>query len=686
MRFFNITFTLWLVYPSLGHSAPAPSSPEVSKKLSINLAVKSSAGISFYLKELQKARQNIRYENYEQVVYQKICPYLKDIKSMELKNQELDQNTRIKIVTEAVKIYNKALDFSEEHYLMYCLYNYYENAHSDEVFRISKKFLPLKKQKQFKDMWALCDRETKEGNGDQVNTPLEQPYLLLPEENYKAMSEGLQLSYIKKVKKAFFNLENTATNPVLSAEQKTGSFLKFLNFFFIKYSQADLGVELKDKCLIGGQIRDRIYSHKLRRTVCPTKNNTCGEAKNSFKCGPIFNNKCIAYHPVGTISKRCYKASINKPISPEDYKKYKSHFDKIVTEYCTGRRTRLASCIHFANRIKQINNLSNVTPEQKTALKRNIRPPKKAPRRQSNQEPQNLTSHEQTEADAPLCTDCETTNTETQKLKETVDQATKKSGQKPPQKGLVKYFVDTIFTNVSCECEKSNDGCTRGCLPKNQVDNDKSPPISQCVEDEKKTSRGVCMRYVTNAIMNTVHNLLAIHCNENKNSKDYYQCVSDDDHPRNICKHGFVLPSALCALNLDGQSDKDFKKIQNTEVRQKCKYHNKLNSSLYHFPVIQEDGSIKNIPLFKKMDPKQLKELQNDTSQIPEGAIIVTNSSNKNGHVEIKTDKKNCGEHQNQTCFCSDFCRERPKYQAPFIVQAVFQWNPEIIKYAKKPK
>ena len=51
---------------------------------------------------------------------------------------------------------------------------------------------------------------------------------------------------------------------------------------------------------------------------------------------------------------------------------------------------------------------------------------------------------------------------------------------------------------------------------------------------------------------------------------------------------------------------------------------------------------------------------------------------------KLKPTGWNAAKEGNQICFCSDYCRERERYEPPFKLLAVFQWNPEIIKYMAK--
>ena len=97
--------------------------------------------LPFYLTNLISAGKNINSFNYEKVVYQKICPYMESLQLIESK-QKINQTTRKQILEEVVQIYDKALNFSSEHYLMYCLYNYYSSTKSsNEIWTITQKIL-----------------------------------------------------------------------------------------------------------------------------------------------------------------------------------------------------------------------------------------------------------------------------------------------------------------------------------------------------------------------------------------------------------------------------------------------------------------------------------------------------------------------------------------------------------------
>ena len=635
--------------------------------------------LNFYITDLITIGQNLNYNNYEKTVYQKICPYMKTLQTWDATKQ-INKTKRKRFLEEVVKVYGTVLDFSDEHYIMYCVYDYYKSAEPGEILSISKKILSQKKQTRFKRMLKLCDKEQNRGNGDdpkKFSAKVSWKEIrLLPSNGYKKMSPFARLHYIKEVKSSYlqFELDITEDNPL--TQTKTAILFPVFDFF-IAYTSANF----QGKCLIGGVTRNTIYSKRLRRNVCPIYGRNCDGQTNTFQCGVVFNNRCIPINPARSLSKRCYEASENTPINSADYDQYKSYIENITREYCIGQRSNWAGCINFMKRMRQINQATSKSPPEDTSSSR----------------PQTSTGDTQTttptgpvekanaitEATA-VCTECPKTDTgvaaEVQQLKEITKQPTQ------TYTDMVEYFSDTVFDNASCKCE-GNDACKRGCKPGSEISNNESPPVGKCTGEkpmEKSISR--CMRYVTNAIMNTTHKFLKKYCDDKNigtlhNRKDYGQCVRKFTYPsseNSICKNGFVFPSALCALNLDGKSSNSFNKIKDNFVKRRCQKWNLFNQSLTSIPIKKDDGSVENIPLFKKMP------VSSDTSKIPGGAIIVTQSPGRHGHIEIKTNKNTCGRDKNQPCFCSDYCRARPEYNNPFKVEAIFQWNPKALEYIQQ--
>ena len=253
------------------------------------------------------------------------------------------------------------------------------------------------------------------------------------------------------------------------------------------------------------------------------------------------------------------------------------------------------------------------------------------------------------------------------------------------------HFSDILFTNSGCWCQ-GNNGCTRGCKLESHLNGSQSPPIRKC-RGRKSISRSSdeCARHVIGAMMTVLHEFLLGHCENTgdrilKNKVDYDQCVDNfnqdlRNHNISICRHGFRFKYAYCMLNLDGQSAHLYKNIPNRAIRSECKRWDQYNQFLLAVNTSLYPGDIALIPLFRKISPKRNKEFQKDPGKIPKGAIIITKLSSEYGHVEVKTDRDECGADKNQTCFCSDFCEERLRYDSP--VRAVFEWNPEFIRYAK---
>ena len=252
---------------------------------------------------------------------------------------------------------------------------------------------------------------------------------------------------------------------------------------------------------------------------------------------------------------------------------------------------------------------------------------------------------------------------------------------------VLDYFLDIIFENSFCNCVGS-DACARGCRLASYLDKSQSPPIMKCINKKPTgTPSDSCARHVRGAIMAVIHNFLFDHCEIMyggmlSHVADYKKCVKNFTANANIgnvniCRNGFMLPSAFCMLNLDGNDIKVYNSIRNRGVRSTCKRWDRYNQLLLAFNTSY--GGMAKIPFFKRISPKRNKEFQNDPRKIPIGAIVVTRLYSKNGHVEVKTNRNICGEEKDKTCFCSDFCDERPRYDYPIL--AVFEWSPDFIRY-----
>ena len=259
---------------------------------------------------------------------------------------------------------------------------------------------------------------------------------------------------------------------------------------------------------------------------------------------------------------------------------------------------------------------------------------------------------------------------------------------------ILEHFSDTLFENSFCECD-GNNGCTRGCRLASYLDKNQTLPFRKCRRSKPMyKSSEYCAKHVTGAIMTVLHDFLAKHCQDigermPKNKTDYDQCEKDfikNANSRNtsICRHGFIFPFAFCMLNLDRQGLHVYNRIpnKNKEVKRVCKAWDPYNQSLLAMDASLHYGETTIIPLFQRVSPKKDKEFQREPYKIPEGSLIITKLYGEEGHVEVKTNRKECGKHKNETCFCSDYCRERHKYHYPVL--AVFRWNPEFIRHVSR--
>ena len=674
--------------------------------------------LQFYLKDLVSVRKKISGYNYQHSVYNKVCPYMKSLQQIESKEQ-INPTTRKKILKEVVKIYDKAYDFSGDHNLMYCVYHYYTPKKSPkEFFEIAEELVSPSKLSFFKDRWRTCEKEEREGNGDGFNISSKKESapsskkkstlqskkkpslsskknLFLSKEQYQSLSPALRLSYIKKIKKAFLDFELSMKNQWQPKKKKT-AWLNSLNFFIKPALSDSYKTGEPEKCLIGGYVRDVV--EESGKKVCPTDGRGCGEGGDqNFRCGLIFKEACIPIESADsisetadTISKRCYEASKNEPPpNPEEYEEYRKEASDIIEgleEVCVENH----ECESFIKRISEIRRIAEI---DKSLLK-------EAKREKA--------WYQKTEAGATCTHNCSSPqNTNIEDLKKLVDQS-KKWVEQVNQEKFMDYFLDNVYENAVCHCDKKDkgsDACSQGCMPKSEItpapDGEyNSPPMAVCDTKEPKDnvapindSKGVCARHVRSAIMNTIRKKLTRYCDKEAptTKAEYYTCLADDKgargNKRNICEHGLLFESALCALNLDGQNSV-FKGIKNTGVKTECiNLHNWNNKFLYTFPIKKDDGSDEKVPLFKRLEKEKLAGYKADPESIPKGAIVVMQSSTSDhGHIEIKTDKT-CGKDKDgnaRSCFCSDFCTHREKNYPGNEIKAVFVWNPEILEYAKK--
>ena len=236
-------------------------------------------------------------------------------------------------------------------------------------------------------MLKLCHQENKIGNGDNANTFTYSnkkyssfSFNILSKEKYKQLSLSAQLNYIQKIKKYYlqFELDIIKETSVLIGANKNNSpfpyftflFENQINLFFLTLltPYADAKTNWDTKCVIGGVIRTKSDSKKLKRSVCSVWGRSCNGNNNKFKCGDIFNNKCIDIHPFDTISERCYEASKDEPINIENYEHFISSIKDVVEEYCVENRSRYVSCRFFKKRMRSATQLQIEAAEGKKEI------------------------------------------------------------------------------------------------------------------------------------------------------------------------------------------------------------------------------------------------------------------------------------------------------------------------------
>lgn len=238
------------------------------------------------------------------------------------------------------------------------------------------------------------------------------------------------------------------------------------------------------------------------------------------------------------------------------------------------------------------------------------------------------------------------------------------------RRNFINLLSDTIYENSSCYCG-NNDSCTRGCSK-----NRSYRAGLRCLGRKARSKpTNWCMRHVLGAVM---HSMDAFCQKSNAQSISRNQCIEEvsnikaGDSKYNICRKSLAFPSALCALNLDGKNRINSNTIKNKYVRRRCLNHSTFNKGLKFFKI-ETDNSTEIAPIFIETP------LTEDPEDLPIGAIVVLQSNDKNGHVEIKTDRKEC---EGSYCFCSDFCVSRKGgYEHPFKPLVAFKWNPLFVKH-----
>ena len=440
---------------------------------------------------------------------------------------------------EIVKVYGKVLDYSMDHNYMYCLYHYFKSPKPEEIFHISKQVLNQIKHKQFLDRLKTCHKEETEGNGDEHEKI--EIYQKEKKEEFHLQKETF---YDRSILDQFF-YNKDLTHLVRNGLHFSGSlFLDDLSSLLTLKDQ-------KNKCFIGGVFKKLFYSRSKRRYVCLPEGNRCNGV-DSFKCGLIFNEKCVSLYPVRSLSKRCYEAAKEEFFDEQEYYKYMETVHSYYELYCSEKEEqgggKSTACQYYRQRVKELNTYFSIQDQR--------------------EEEQELN---QTEEKA--CFDCS----------ESLEDIKKSD--------MIGYFSDTIFENSSCKCQ-GNSRCTRGCKKDGVF-----PQIRCRGKKNKDISLSYCMRYTNGAIMNTLHTFLGRYCPNDP--FDYDLCLDSAESRKNtLCDQSFVFPSALCGLSLDGQDR--YKIIRHKRVRSRCRRWLRHNKKLTVFEILGQDGQVLKKSLYFK--------------------------------------------------------------------------------------
>ena len=584
---------------------------------------------------LKRNRKSLNKMSFPSILEKNICRILEQAKH----NSDYFSGTlKESFFIEAIKTYGLVLEHSLDHNYFYCIYNYFESPNPKLILDLTKKHLSRDKRKVFLDRLETCHKVETFGNGDTLSLNKRRSLSPLALKDYMLLSRSDKLKFSNSLRKAYLAIE----------KEKPRLPIAFLFEFLIHKAFAQNATQ----CVIGGVLRKTVYSPQLERTVCSARNNICGDNENTFQCGVLFNSACIPLHPIKSVSTRCYQASRGQAISQQSYNNFLSTQNEAYHDYCFERQKRNngnagAGCKFYFQTIEELKVLY-ARPDN------------------FSEEPELFLEDTQTESD--FCEYCTIeNNSQTVESMKTIGEILKSSEDSK----LVKHLSEKIYQHSQCNC-KGNDACTRGCK-KDRESKERwvKVPCSGSKRMEKSTE--YCMRHVVGTLVDTIDTFLKQHCD----TFDPAQCLKIHNkrltEDKNICTKSFVMPSALCALNLDGKDR--YENIQSAAIKKKCRKHEEDNNKyLKTIKIVSDDGkSIQEVPLFEEIP------LPENPDDLPTGSIVVMKSGSIHGHVEIKTDKKEC---DGKPCFCSDFCTSRSGgYKFPNEPAVVFRWNPKLIEY-----
>ena len=120
--------------------------------------------LDLWVLDLQKEGKRTNFHNHREIVYNKICPLMDQLKNMEEKSR-VPGDKRQRFLVSVLRIYDKVLGFSLDHNVVGCLYDYYMSSSPDELLKLAKDVLSPHNTQLLKNSLKTYEREFKEGSG-----------------------------------------------------------------------------------------------------------------------------------------------------------------------------------------------------------------------------------------------------------------------------------------------------------------------------------------------------------------------------------------------------------------------------------------------------------------------------------------------------------------------------------------
>ena len=694
-----------------------PSFGNNEKPTSSAMTVKTDEKTDFneilqaHLNDLKKTKISATY--YNSAVKDKVCPYLKDLKSFEEKasKDEIKEEVRKEFLSEIIQVLAHISQHTSHHLIMYCLYNYFEEPWNRELRVLARKTLKAQVDslKKIKEMMHVCDRETKKGNGDQ------------------------------------FQEEKKKKPNLTSFLSKKG--LLFLKDLFFSKAYAET---LEDTCLVGG-----LVSFKEGES-CSIPDRPCENQEGGFQCGPIFNDKCVK--KTRSLSQDCYETSKEEALNPDFKLAYEDPSFEDILKNCENSPS--TGCKYFNKRYgDHLKEMASDLETEGEVLETSVASDEIEILSEESEETGNFLDIFDGlfgKGDEKRELAFHNPPNINQRISDIIYENAQCYCQTTQKcsRGCVKNRSDP-FAKIKTRC--------RGSKPVGSSS-------EYCMRHVTAAIMGVVHEFITNHCQSMGFPIIA-------SREDKGECSKIDVNSTkvNVCTNSLVYPSAICGVDLAGdiptfkegeESSKQIPKkcldkpqafckvkdpslqdyeflVKKEKIRSRCRtwsdYNRQIISSVPIEKVIKDTGEVsyKMAPLFvrvplenvkksltqeikvsqkqeeatKERDPqsvnpeetsKETQEAQNknsdkteesvkeviDIEKIPEGAIIIMESESDHGHAEIKTSKKECGTNKNETCFCSDFCEPRSgedSYEAKDLdIKGIFIFNPEIFAKLKQ--